>query len=54
MRKQGKTAQDVAAAAPTKDFDDRFSKGAKPDQFLQIAYTGLLRHYVPSSVAARQ
>jgi cyclase len=45
MRKQGKTAQEVAAAEPTKDFDSRFSKGVKPDQFLQIAYTGLLRHY---------
>jgi cyclase len=54
MRKQGKTAKDVAAAAPTKDFDDRFSKGAKPDQFLQIAYTGLLRHYAPSAAAAQQ
>jgi cyclase len=45
MRKQGKTAQEVAALEPTKDFDSRFSKGAKPDQFLQVAYTGLLRHY---------
>jgi len=45
MRKQGKTAQEVAAAEPAQDFDGRFSKGAKPSQFLQIAYTGLLRHY---------
>ena len=45
LRKQGKTAQEVAAEAPTKDFDARFNKGAKPDQFIQIAYTGLLRHY---------
>jgi glyoxylase-like metal-dependent hydrolase (beta-lactamase superfamily II) len=47
LRKQGKTAQEAAAEAPTKDFDARFNKGAKPDQFIQIAYTGLLRHYAP-------
>jgi cyclase len=45
LRKQGKTAPEAAAEAPTKDFDARFNKGAKPDQFIQIAYTGLLRHY---------
>jgi cyclase len=45
LRKQGKTTQEVAAEALTKDFDVRFNKGAAPDQFIQIAYTGLLRHY---------
>ncbi|MGA7235223.1 MAG: MBL fold metallo-hydrolase [Bryobacteraceae bacterium] len=43
-RKEGKTAKEVVAAAPTKDFDARFGKGMKPDQFVEIAYTGLLRH----------
>ena len=42
--KEGKTAKEVVAAAPTKDFDDRFGKGMKPDQFVEIAYTGVLRH----------
>jgi len=45
MRKQGKTAQEAAAAAPTKEFDDRFSNGVTHQQFLQIAYASLLRHY---------
>ena len=36
---------DFLSVAPTKDFDGRFNKGARPDQFIQIAYTGLLRHY---------
>lgn len=40
----GKNAQDAVASAPTKAFDDQFGKGMKPDQFVSIAYTGLLRH----------
>ena len=44
FRKDGASAKDVVAAAPTKDFDARFGKGMKPDQFVEIAYTGLLRH----------
>jgi len=44
FRKEGKTVQEVVAAAPTKDFDAKFGKGMKPDQFVEIAYTGLLRH----------
>jgi cyclase len=44
FRKEGKSAKEVVAAAPTKDFDGRFGKGMKPDQFVEIAYTGLLRH----------
>jgi glyoxylase-like metal-dependent hydrolase (beta-lactamase superfamily II) len=43
MAKQGKTVEEVIAAAPTKEFDARFSKGVRPDQFLTIAYTGVLR-----------
>lgn len=46
MRKQGKTAAEAVAAAPTRDFDARFGKGTmKPEQFVEIAYTGLLRHH---------
>jgi glyoxylase-like metal-dependent hydrolase (beta-lactamase superfamily II) len=44
FRKEGKAAKEVVAAAPTKDFDARFGMGMKPDQFVEIAYTGLLRH----------
>ena len=35
FRKEGKTAKEVVAAAPTKDFDDKFGKGMKPDQFVE-------------------
>jgi glyoxylase-like metal-dependent hydrolase (beta-lactamase superfamily II) len=46
MRKQGKTAAEAVAAAPTKDFDARFGNGnLKAAQWVEIAYTGLLRHY---------
>ena len=44
-RKQGKTAVEVVAASPTKDFDAKFGKGMKAEQFVEIAYTGMLRHY---------
>ena len=47
FRKEGRSANEVVAAAPTKDFDTRFGKGMKPDQFAEIAYTGLLRHARP-------
>lgn len=43
LRKQGRSAKEVVAAAPTKDFDAKFGKGMKPDQFVEIAYTSLLR-----------
>ncbi len=43
FQKEGKPAKEVVAAAPTKEFDARFGKGMKPDQFVEIAYTGLLR-----------
>ncbi len=54
FRRQGKTAEEAAADSPTRDFDARFSKGAKPDQFIRIAYTGLLRHYSAASENGRQ
>lgn len=44
FRKEGKTVKEVVAAAPSRDFDDKFGSGMKPDQFVEIAYTGLLRH----------
>lgn len=42
MAKEGKTVDEAVAAAPTKDFDEKF--GRKPEMFVRIAYTGLLRH----------
>ncbi len=40
----GRTVDEVIAAAPTKEFDEKFGKGfLKPEQFVRIAYTSLLR-----------
>jgi cyclase len=47
FRKEGRSAKEAVAAAPTKDFDARFGKGMKPDQFVEIAYTGLSLHARP-------
>jgi glyoxylase-like metal-dependent hydrolase (beta-lactamase superfamily II) len=45
MAKEGKSVDEVVAAAPTKDFDDKYGKGIfKPDQWVRIAYTSVLRH----------
>lgn len=45
LKAEGKTADDAVAAAPTKDFDAEFGGGFfKPEQFVRVAYTGLLRH----------
>lgn len=44
FRQQGKSVKEAVAEAPTKDFDAAFGKGMKPDQFVEIAYTGLQRH----------
>jgi cyclase len=45
LAKEGKTADEAVAAAPTKDFDDKYGKGAfKPDAWTRIAYTSVLRH----------
>ena len=41
MIRQGKSLKDVSAEAPTKEFD---AKWGKPDLFLSMTYTGLLRH----------
>jgi cyclase len=53
-RREGKTAKEVVAAAPTKDYDAKFGKGMKPDQFVEIAYTGLLRHVGSGRPVLRQ
>jgi len=43
--KEGKSADEAVAAAPTKDFDEKFGKGAfKPDAWTRIAYTSVVRH----------
>jgi cyclase len=45
LAKEGKSADEAVAAAPTKDFDDKFGKGMfKPDAWTRIAYTSVLRH----------
>ncbi|HEX6894064.1 MAG TPA: MBL fold metallo-hydrolase [Bryobacteraceae bacterium] len=45
MAKAGKTADEVVAAAPTKDFDDKFGHGMfQPAVWTRIAYTSILRH----------
>jgi cyclase len=45
LAKQGKTVDEAVAAAPTKEFDARQAAGfMKPEQFVRIAYAGLLRH----------
>jgi cyclase len=45
MHKEGKSVEEVVAAAPTKDFDDKFGKGMfKPDAWTKIAYTSVIRH----------
>lgn len=43
--KQGKTADEVVAAAPTKDLDTKWGKGImNPATFTRVAYTSILRH----------
>ena len=45
MAKEGKSADEAVAAAPTKDFDDKYGHGSfKPDAWTRIAYTSVLRH----------
>jgi glyoxylase-like metal-dependent hydrolase (beta-lactamase superfamily II) len=43
--KAGKSIEEAVAAKPTKEFDEQFGKGVrKPDAFVQVAYTSILRH----------
>ena len=45
MARQGKTADEAVAAAPTKDFDARWASGrTNIENFVRGAYIGLLRH----------
>ena len=44
LKAEGKTVDEVVAAAPAKEFDEKLGKGfLKPEQFVRITYTGLLR-----------
>ncbi len=43
--KEGKSVDEAVAAAPTKDFDEKFGRGMfKPDAWTKIAYTSVVRH----------
>jgi cyclase len=45
MIKAGKTVEEAIAAKPTAEFDAKFGQGArKPDAFVQVAYTSIVRH----------
>jgi cyclase len=45
MIKAGKTVEEVVAAHPSQEFDAKFGQGArKPDAFVQVAYTSIVRH----------
>jgi hypothetical protein len=46
LYKQGRTVDEAIAAAPTKDFDDKWGKGMMaPAVFARVAYTSIQRHY---------
>ena len=45
FKAEGKSADEVVAAAPAKEFDEKLGKlFLKTDQFVRITYEGLLRH----------
>ena len=44
MVKAGKSVEEAVAAHPTREFDERFGQVRKPDPFVQVAYTSILRH----------
>jgi glyoxylase-like metal-dependent hydrolase (beta-lactamase superfamily II) len=45
FKAEGRTADEVVAAAPAKEFDEKLgNKFLKTDQFVRITYTGLLKH----------
>lgn len=44
LQKEGRKLEEVVAALPLKDFDEKLGKGfLSPDKFVRCAYTGLLR-----------
>ena len=45
LKNEGKTVDEVVALAPAKEFDEKLGKGfMKPEPFVRITYTGLLKH----------
>jgi glyoxylase-like metal-dependent hydrolase (beta-lactamase superfamily II) len=44
MARQGRTIDEVVAAAPTKDLDDKWGGSRRTEGFLRQAYPSLLRH----------
>ena len=45
LKNEGRTVDEVVAAAPAKEFDEKLGGGfLKPEQFVRITYTGLLKH----------
>jgi hypothetical protein len=45
MAKQGKSADEVVKAAPTKDYDGKWGNGLlPPEMWVRVAYTSILRH----------
>ena len=45
LSKQGKSLEEVLAAKPTKDLDEKWGKGfMNPETFVRVAYTSLSRH----------
>ncbi len=45
LKEQGKTADEVVAENPSKEFDEKLGKSfLKPEQFQRITYTSLLKH----------
>jgi hypothetical protein len=45
LKAEGKTVEEVLALNPAKEFDETLGKGfLKPEQFLRITYTSLLKH----------
>ena len=45
LKNEGKSVDEVVALAPAKEFDEKLGKGfMKPEPFVRITYTGLLKH----------
>jgi len=45
MIKAGKSIEEAVAAHPTREFDEKYGQGVrKPDAFVQVAYTSIMRH----------
>jgi cyclase len=50
MAKQGKSLEEVAAAAPTREFDAKWGQGfIKGDMFTKLAYTSILKQKAAAS-----